>query len=207
MNPAALQHRRRYGSPDQRLIHERELRVVRELLRDRRPAPEILDSPCGYGRLAPLIRELQPERVVFLDRNPERLRALAGSQIQGARLQGDLLAGLPLRAGAVELSFCFRLLQHLRAPQQRQAALRELRRVTRGALIASYYRAGGLHQLSQRLGYRLALRRSRPLSFLDPEQLAREAADAGWRLVADRAALPGLHAQRVILLEAVPQRA
>lgn len=195
-------HQRRYGSPDQRLIHDLELRVVRELLRDRLPAQEILDSPCGYGRLAPLIHELEPERVVFLDRNPKRLRALAGGQIQGACLQGDLLAGLPLRDGAVEISVCFRLLQHLRSPQQRQTTLRELRRVTREALIASYYQAGGFHELSQHLGYRLALRRSLPLSFLTPTQLAREAATAGWRLVADRAALPVLHAQRVILLEA-----
>ena len=202
-SPAAFQHERRYGSPDQRLIHERELRVVRELLRGRARPREILDSPCGYGRLARLIQELEPERVVFLDRNPARLEALTARQIEGARLQGDLLAGLPLREGAIELSFCFRLLQHLRSAPHRMATLRELRRVTRGALISSYYRAGGLHQLSQHLGYQLTLRRSQPLSFLDPAQLADEAAAVGWRLVADRAALPGLHAQRVILLEAV----
>lgn len=207
-SPATLQHQRRYGSPDQRLVHERELRVVRELLRGRARPRQVLDSPCGYGRLAPLIAELEPEQVLFLDRNPARLEALAGSPLaQGrARLRGDLLAGLPLREGAVELSFCFRFLQHLRCAQQRRTALTELRRVTRGALIASYYRAGGLHQLSQQVGFQLGLRRSQPLSFLAPAQLAEETLSAGWRLVADRAALPGLHAQRVILLEAAARR-
>lgn len=209
-SPATLQHRRRYGSPDQRLVHERELRVVRELLRGRARPREVLDSPCGYGRLAPLIQELQPKQVLFLDRNPLRLEALAVSPLlaQGsARLRGDLLAGLPLREGAVELSFCFRFLQHLRSAQLRRTALSELRRVTRGALISSYYRAGGLHQLSQQVGFQLGLRRSQPLSFLGPAQLAEEAERAGWRLAADRAALPGLHAQRVILLEAAARRA
>lgn len=196
--------RRRFGSLHQRLVHRRETQVVRELLRSLPSRREVcLDAPCGYGRLTDELCMAGFRRVVCADRNARRLAAMQGSPVGLRALVSstrvDLLGELPFRSGSFDLVLTIRFLQHVRDEAGRGRLLQELLRITRRHLILSYYETGGLHAMQRRLFRR---RRKRPpLATLHSFQLQAAVGSAGGRLLVDRAVLPHVHAQRIVLVE------
>lgn len=206
----------------QRLVHARELRVVDSFLeRLERSASRILDAPSGHGRFTPRLLRLAAAAgrgrrrapiVVSCDRARERLAALAraegaGGPGAGARLllaRLDLLRPLPFPPRAFDLVFCLRFLHHVRTPEARRRVLEELARVSSRHVIISYYATGTLHSLQKpadRVLRALRGRRRSNVVMIRRRELLGLLDEIGCRLVAERAALPGVHAQRLALLE------
>ncbi|HEX6882882.1 MAG TPA: class I SAM-dependent methyltransferase [Planctomycetota bacterium] len=125
---------------------ERDPRLVAALLaRHLAPGPALLlDAPCGTGRLAPVLAA--HGRTVGLDVSPAMLAEARRAERSGtAWLAGDVLH-LPFRDGSFDAVVCCRLLHHLE-PSALEQALRELVRVSRGLVIASFWDAGSLPAL------------------------------------------------------------
>jgi len=190
-------HTSRYGSLDQGLIHQRELARVRALLQPYRGRLDaILDAPAGYGRLTSSLADLAPRLLVSLDLNADRLRC--APRLPGVCLLQADLARLPCAARQFDLVVCLRHLQHLRAPAERLARLADLAGASRRLLLLSYYQAATLHALQRRLLV-LSGRRRRALGWCASLEVHQALASHGFRVLSDRALLPGLHAQRLLL--------
>ena len=171
-----------YGVPARRLRkHARETAILARVLADL-PARAVLDSPCGWGRLAPAIAG-NGRTIVFADRSAERLAIL--------RSLGLLRLGAPLRAEALALPFrdrCFDLVlsahlnYHFDRREDRLLHLRECLRVARAAALVSYHDAFSPRRAIRLLGS--LLRGRPPLRALAARDLRREAAAAGFVLAA-----------------------
>lgn len=161
---------------------ERDPRLVAALLaRHLAPGPaRLLDAPCGTGRLVPVLAARGP--TVGLDVSPAMLAEARRADRTGTNwLAGDVLR-LPFRDGSFDAVVCCRLLHHLEQPALEQA-VRELVRVSRGLVLASFWDAGSLPALRRAwLGARpRETRRAVPRALL-AELLARSGAEVvGWK--------------------------
>lgn len=194
----------RFGGISQGLVHLREVRLLQGLL-DTPTAPRTaLDLPSGVGRLTPLLLGRPGlEQVVCADLNRDRLlRLVAGFPAARPHVaQVDLFSGLPFPDRAFDVVLSIRFLHHVREPARVERALRELLRVTRGALLVSYYGTTWTHSAQRTLLRALGSRRARKLAALSPAHFAQLATQAGGVVQSDRAILPGLHAQRIAHVE------
>lgn len=124
--------------------HRRESRCIRAGLAELRPGARVLDLPCGAGRLLPLLGRMG-FAVTAADSSQHMLdRAKAMAARHG-------LAGAPVEYAVADIfktsfppdSFdgvvCNRLLHHFREPKIRSAALAELRRLTAGPILVSFF--------------------------------------------------------------------
>jgi hypothetical protein len=134
-----------------------------------------LDVPCGAGRLTALL----PGPAWQIDR---ALPMLAACPPGGRRVCASALA-LPCADGAFAGALCMRLLQHLPSAEERIACLRELRRVTRGPVLVSFFHAGSLQHARRRLRRAFGGRASGRTA-ITARQFERELAAAGLRSVA-----------------------
>jgi hypothetical protein len=171
--------RRRYRGLDQRLVHAREMRILKSLLR--RVVAGVVNS------------DLSPAMV---KRAGSRL--LTDGRILGA--VADIKRGLPFRSDEFGLAFSVRFFHHLHQPAERQAVLFELGRVSSRWAIVSYYRLNPLHRLQRNLRRRLKRSRTR-IKMLTAEEFISEANRAGFRLVRAVPLFRGIHAQQFVLLE------
>jgi SAM-dependent methyltransferase len=99
--------KRRYRGLDQRIVHAREMRLLRKAFAriDRETAPaagagerRVLDLPCGYGRFTPFLSGLG-RAVVNSDLSLEMVRRAAeASGTPGAA--ANATAGLPFKDGS-----------------------------------------------------------------------------------------------------------
>ena len=149
--PQAGRHyaRARFGS---RRAAERDPRIVERILQQYQVRPSmrpVLDAPCGTGRLRAVL-ERGGLRYVGLD--------LSDSMLDEAASTGstDLVRGaidsLPFRDDSFDLVLCCRLLHHLHDPEDLQAAIGELVRVSQRLVIASFWDSGSWHGLRARIG-------------------------------------------------------
>lgn len=177
-------------------------------------AGAVLDAPCGAGRLR---AELEAAGLAWvgLDASAAMLATASGAPARGsgaspaadggpgavrraAVVRGDVLA-LPFRDGTFEAAVACRFLHHLREPDDVALALRELARVARRAVVASFWDAATLPALRRRLG--LAPDEGPAGRVAHPRALLREAARAaGARRVAFHAAFPLLSQQTWVAL-------
>ena len=114
----------------------RERRAFERLLVHLDPGLQ-LDVPCGAGRLGASLAS--KGRVIGLDASEPMLRESRAAPGYAALAMGDAFA-LPFADGAFAGAACVRLLHHLRA-EDRRRVLAELRRVTRGPFVVSFYDA------------------------------------------------------------------
>lgn len=110
------------------------------------PLPLVLDAPCGAGRLASTLAGLAG-RVIGLDVSRQMLEQ-ARSHEERILLQGNLFR-LPLADRSFDAVVCCRLLHHFAAAADVRALVRELVRVSRGLVVASFWDAGSLPALAQ----------------------------------------------------------
>ena len=97
---------------------------------------------------------------------------------------------------AVDLVFCSRLLHHFEHSAQRVDVMRELARVSRRWLIASYFDAACFQAWRNRVRGRFRGRWPVPQRVFESD-----AANAGWQVRARRAMLPGISEQVWLLME------
>lgn len=118
----------------------RERSALRSLLASARwPDGPWLDVPCGAGRLTGLL----PGRAVQADRDPAMVRACPDN---GWRLCASAHR-LPFADGAFAGVLCHRLLQHIPTAAERRQILGELRRVSRGVVLVSFFDRHSLQHL------------------------------------------------------------
>ena len=132
--------RRRYRGIDQRIVHRREVRILRKLLglvQANPPAgspPLALDAPCGYGRFSGLLFEAG-YRPVSCDLSLAMVRRARGKDLISTNpmgIVGNVTQGLPFHDGAFPLVFSLRFFHHLHRPEERRAALDEFARAGSG---------------------------------------------------------------------------
>ncbi len=151
----------------------RERRALRRLLGVAKANGGLwLDCPSGAGRMS---NEL-PGKVIQADRDPEMVRAIGFGD---ARVTACATA-LPFADGSFTGSLCCRLLQHLPRPEERIAALSELRRVTRGPVIVTFFDRTSLQSLRRAIRRVMGKRRS-GRSSISRAAFRREAQAAGFR--------------------------
>jgi len=196
--------RRRYRGLDQRIVHAREIRLIRACFRAMRAAGEdeargapALDLPCGYGRFTDALRN-DGWALSHSDLSFEMVRrAKAKSGLSGA--VADAKRGLPFRPGAFRLVFSVRFFHHLHDPADRAAVLGEFRRVSAAWAVVSFYRANALHRL-QRRARRLFNKSRTNIKMIGAGQFEREAETAGFEVVFVKPLFKGLHAYHLALL-------
>jgi SAM-dependent methyltransferase len=196
--------RRRYRGIDQRIVHAREVRLIRKyfgIMRaaEKKEPPErpVLDLPCGYGRFTGWLRE-NGRAVVNSDLSFEMVRR-AGRKGGLPGAVANAKRGLPFRPGVFSLVFSVRFFHHVHDPSDRTAILREFCRVSSGWAIVSFYRMNGFHRLQRRL--RRMFKKSRTaIKMIAPGQFEKEALDAGFETVKVRPLFRGLHAYHLALL-------
>lgn len=197
--------RHRYGGT-QRLVNWREQRLVAALLRRTRRPGRVMDVPSGYGRFTPALDASATGAVVCVDIDCERLIALRRATLEGhgtALVRADLRGVLPFASRSFDLVFNLRYLHHVGTREERQSVVAELVRVSRRYVLLSYYRRSNIHALQREVQSATRRnRRERPAMIARAEfdQMLR---DVGCRRIADRSLIPGIHAQRIVLLERI----
>ncbi|MFO0982834.1 MAG: class I SAM-dependent methyltransferase [Planctomycetota bacterium] len=156
---------------------ERDQKLVARLL-SRHVAGEIafvLDAPCGTGRLrAALARSAAT--YVGVDVSRAMLAAAGG----GSRKAVADVTSLPFADDTFDVVVCCRLLHHLHGGAERTALVRELVRVARQFVIASFFDAASWQAWRRRLGLAPGGRSRRAV----PKRVMHDAfASAGARVV------------------------
>lgn len=154
-----------------------------------------LDAPSGAGRMSDEL----PGPVVQVDRDPAMVRACGEGR---ARVCASVHA-LPFGEGTFAGALCHRLLQHIPTPVERIAILGELRRVTRGPIVVSFFDACSFQHLRRRLRRWFGKRRS-GRSAVARSTFHRELRAAGLRPVVTRSLWRLLAEQTLVLCEADP---
>ena len=159
--------------------HRREVAAIAQLLRHPALATGTwLDVPCGAGRVSDLL----PQPVVQVDRDKAMLATCAHRATQ-RRVCASALH-LPFADASFAGVLCLRLMQHLDATQ-RLHAFREFARVTRGAVLFSYFEARSVQSWRRTIQRALGKTRS-GRSAVAWQTLRGELAAAGLRVLARR---------------------
>lgn len=153
--------------------HARELRTLARLLPSLRTGLR-LDLACGAGRFGAALGA--GGRVVGGDSSAAMLGEARGTGAYAALVAADARR-LPFRDGVFAGAICIRLLQHLPSDDRRRV-LAELRRVTAGSVIVSFFDAATLEALRARA------RRKTPRSrrAIRVAEFEADASHAGWRV-------------------------
>lgn len=179
----AEQYRRKYGrSLLRRLSCGRERALVARAMADLGARGEVLDVPCGAGRLTDVLLD-RAENAVCADVSPAMLgharRALREPIADGrVELARATVGALPFRDEAFDSVLCRRLLHHMAERSVRVRALSELGRVARRGVVASFADADTWKSRIRRLH-----RAQRHSTAVTRDELSSEARDAGLRLV------------------------
>jgi SAM-dependent methyltransferase len=200
--------RRRYRGIDQRIVHRREVRILKRILglvgAETPAGPRVLalDAPCGYGRFSGLLLEAG-YRPVSCDLSLAMVRRARAKDLVSPNpigLVANVTQGLPVCDGAFPLVFSLRFFHHLHRPEERRAALGEFARAGSGWLILSFYRANILHQAQRALRRRVKRSKTR-IKMITGREFEEEATEAGFRLVRVFPLFRGIHAQNIALLK------
>lgn len=183
---------RRFAAGTGGRTHVREVRAIRDLLALCDPdGGGWLDVPCGAGRLS----ELLPGPVVLVDRDEQMVRAAARGQ---PRVCASIHR-LPFGSGTFHGALCMRLFHHIPTSEERRRILGELRRVTRGPVILSFFHSLSLQNLRRELGRRLGRRRSGRCA-VRWRVMREDLHDAGFEVVATRPLARFLSEQWIVLV-------
>lgn len=185
---------------------ERDPRLIAKLLARLRTGPDqgrvlerVLDAPCGTGRLLAGLRRLVPEAatggmIVECDISMSMLDAGRATDRQASTLRaGDQVwlqgsaSELPLASDSFDLVVCCRLLHHLTDREDRRRIVRELVRVSRGYVMASYWDAQSYAAWRRRTTGPLRRRRRPDVRSAAPWQELNEDIEAAGATVIDRA--------------------
>jgi len=200
--------RRRYRGIDQRIVHGREVRILRRALRlveavsAAGPRALALDAPCGYGRFSGLLieagyRPLSCDLSLAMVRRARAKDFISPSPIG---IVANVPEGLPFRDGAFPLVFSLRFFHHLHRPEERRAALGEFARTGCGWLIVSFYRANILHRAQRALRRRVKRSKTR-IKMITGREFEAEAEFAGFQVARIFPLFRGVHAHHIALLK------
>jgi len=200
--------RRRYRGIDQRIVHRREVRILKKALRLAGAGSAAgfrtlaLDAPCGYGRFSGLLiaNGYRPVSCDLSAAMVRRARAKDSISHNPMGIVADVTRGLPFRDGAFPLVFSLRFFHHLHHPEERRAALGEFARTGSGWLILSFYRANVLHQAQRALRRRVKRSKTR-IKMITGREFEAEAEFAGFQVARIFPLFRGVHAHHIAVLK------
>ncbi len=195
--------RRRYRGLDQRIVHNREQRILDCVFGRIVSAGDfpVLDAPCGYGRFSAFLLG----RASFLassDLSQAMVERAAARRAGASRPLGvvaDLKQGLPFASAAFAAVFSMRFFHHLHEHEDRLAVLAEFHRVSRGWAVVSFYRLNPLHRFQRWVRRGIKHSRTR-IKMITREEFESEARRAGWKVAGVYPLLRGFHGQHIALL-------
>jgi len=202
--------RKRYRGIDQRVVHGREMRILRRILRrievnGQRGGADpqhALDIPCGYGRFSRLLQENgfflvssdlsfhMVKRAVDRHDNPERIPGVVA----------DAKQGLPFKPDKFFLLFSMRFFHHLHEKEDREAVLKEFGRVTSGWMVLSYYQRNWLHLVQRKVRKRVMNKKTK-IKMISRPEFQEEIKGAGFEVVKVFPLFRGIHAHHIALLK------
>lgn len=197
---------KRYRSFFQRIVDNREQRLVRQMLAAAE-LPEsgahVVDIPCGYGRFYQLFKS-RGWRVTALDRSQGMVdfmheRDDMEPSDRGRLARADI--GDPFVPGGADLAVCIRLLQHMPEAETRRRALTNLAAAGQGRVLITYYDRFCLHYWTKKLAARLTGKPAR-IHMISRAAMTADLVSADLRVKRLRRLMPGIHAQTWVLLEA-----
>ncbi len=172
--------------------HRREVAAIKQLLRHPMLTTGAwLDVPSGAGRVSGLL----PQPVFQVDRDKAMLAACAHG-VTSRQVCASALH-LPFADASFAGVLCLRLMQHLDTAQ-RQHAIREFARVTRGVVLFSYFEARSVQSWRRTIRRAFGKTRSGRTAVAWPA-LRGELAAAGLRVLARRPLLRFLSEQTLVL--------
>lgn len=197
--------RRRYRGLDQRIVHGREMRILRRIFRRIGPGSKrVLDVPCGYGRFSGLCLG-EGLGLCSADLSFHMVRRSLDASPDLARHSGavaDLKAGLPFKDGAFDVLLSMRFFHHVHKTEERGRILAEFGRVAGRWAVVSFYKMNGLHYVQRLVRQRLFRTKTR-IKMVSFAEFKRDLEAAGFTVRVKKALLAGIHAQYILLLERV----
>jgi SAM-dependent methyltransferase len=142
----------------------------------------VLDIPCGTGRLTGILLA-RGYRVTGADTSPamvSRAAALHAGEPVAFEVRDALKTGY--EDGRFDAVVCNRLFHHFLEEATRRAALAELRRISKGALVVSFFNLVSLGAWSRRIRYAVRGRTITDRVAILPSTLARDCDATGLRL-------------------------
>jgi SAM-dependent methyltransferase len=188
--------------------HRREVRCILSAFAGLPRGASVLDLPCGTGRLLGALAGAS-YRITEADSSPYMVSlARAQAMEEGIDLPETAFAvasvfetGFPDRA--FDAVVCNRLLHHFREPDVRRRALRELARVTRGPIVASFFTSRSLDAMLFRVRQIVRGKPAADRIPISPRVLEQDACATGLRVRRWMATRPGISKQCYAVLEKV----
>lgn len=197
--------RRRYRGIDQRLVHGREMRILRRILHRIGPSSlPVLDIPCGYGRFSKLLQE-KGFSLVSSDLSFHMVKRARERQEEAGRILGvvvDAKKGLPFKRDVFFLLLSMRFFHHVHEREEREAILKKFFRVTSGWVIISYYQKNLFHILQRKVRRQVMRKRTR-IKMVSRRELYEEIRGAGLKIVKVFPVFRGMHAHHIALLRKI----
>ena len=124
--------------------HRREIKCILSSLSHLPRGATVLDLPCGTGRLLPELaaRGFEVTEADSSSHMVELARQYAGQcglQMPPERFAVANVLKTPFGDGQFDAVVCNRLFHHFSEPQVRRDALRELKRISRSTIVASFF--------------------------------------------------------------------
>lgn len=124
--------------------HRREMRCILTALAGVPAGGKVLDLPCGTGRLLPELTA-RGFLVTEADSSPHMVALAREHAVKSglaAKDENFVVASVfqtPWPDGSFDAVVCNRLFHHFREPEVRRNAMKELRRISRGPIAASFF--------------------------------------------------------------------
>ena len=197
--------RRRYRGIDQRLVHGREMRILRRILHKIGPSSlPVLDIPCGYGRFSKLLQE-RGFSLISSDLSFPMVKRATEKQKEPGGILGivvDAKKGLPFKRDVFFLLLSMRFFHHVHEKDEREVILKKFFRVTSDWVILSYYQKNLLHILQRKLRRRVMRKKTR-IKMVSRREFHEEIRGAGLRVVKVFPVFRGMHAHHIALLRKI----
>lgn len=191
---------------NQSRTHRRELRCIFTGLAGLAPASEVLDLPCGTGRLLPALTA-RGFHVTSADSSQHMLDQAKGCAARhGLSTAADrfVLADvlhLPFDDDQFDAVICNRLFHHFRETEVRRHALGELRRVSRGPVVVSFFCNSSIDALLFHCKNALRYRKATDRIPIARSAFESDAVAAGYKVRRWLATRPGISKQWYAVLE------
>ncbi|UCE21304.1 MAG: class I SAM-dependent methyltransferase [Candidatus Aminicenantes bacterium] len=197
--------RRRYRGFDQRLVHGREMRILRRILHRIGPSSlPVLDIPSGYGRFSKLLKE-RGFSLISSDLSFHMVKRATEKHEDPAVILGvvaDAKKGLPFKQDVFFLLLSMRFFHHVHEKDEREVILNKFFRVTSNWVIISYYQKNLLHILQRKLRRRVMRKKTR-IKMVSRREFHEEIRGAGLKVVKVFPLFRGMHAHHIALLRKI----
>jgi SAM-dependent methyltransferase len=195
--------RKRYRGLDQKLVHARENRILRQILNKiGKEDTLVLDVPCGYGRFSSLMLE-RGYSLVSSDLSFHMVKRTMSRSKKSERVSGvvaDGIFGLPFKGDVFDLILSMRFFHHLHQREERKAVLGEFSRLGKEWVILSYYQINPLHVIQRKLRRRIKKSKTQ-IKMLSREEFGKEVEEKGFKIVHIIPLFKGIHSQHIALLQ------